>query len=110
MRPKSVLVGPHRYRLVFNKAETDRRSLAEGEVRLGECDHRALTILVDPTQAETQIKDTLLHETLHACMSLIGATEDISEQIEERLVLRLAPVLLQVLGSNPRLVAYLTAT
>lgn len=107
MTPKHVQVGPHRYRLVFDKHEADRRSLAEGEVRLGECDHRALTILVDPVQADTQVRDTVLHEVLHACMSLIGASEDVSEQVEERLVLRLAPVLLHLLRSNPRLLEWL---
>jgi hypothetical protein len=108
MRPKSVLVGPHRYQIKYAADAIDQRSLAEGEARLGECDHKALTILVDPRQAETQIQDTLLHETLHAAMSVIGATEDVTDQIEERLVLRLAPVLLQLLKANPRLVGYLT--
>src|SRR5574340_252585 len=32
----------------------------------GECDHTALKILVDPQQPVDHIKDTVLHETVHA--------------------------------------------
>jgi hypothetical protein len=53
-------------------------------------------------------QETLLHECLHACWSLIGASEDVNDAVEERLTLRLAPVLLEMLRRNPALVAYLT--
>lgn len=42
----------------------------------------------------------LLHEVLHACWFHLG----LSERVEERIVTGLAPILLEVLRSNPSLV------
>lgn len=107
--PATVRVGPHTYTIVCDQAAIDRLSVEAGEARLGECDTRSLTITVDPGQADSQLAETVVHEVLHACFSVIGAGEDVSHTVEEKLVLRLAPVLQQLLVDNPKLVAWLTA-
>ena len=106
--PSRVKVGPHLYRLVVD-ADAIARVSAEAEQRkLGECEPRTCTITIDPDQHPSQLADTVIHECLHAAFDVIGAMEDVSDEIEERLVRRLAPVLLQILTDNPGLVAWLT--
>ena len=106
--PAKVKVGPHTYTVVVDRSAIDRLSVEGGDRRLGECDAQRLTITVDPDQAPSQLADTLVHELLHACFDLIGAGEDVTGDVEERLVRRLAPVVVQVVADNPRLVAWLT--
>lgn len=106
--PRFVTVGPHRYRIVATRAAVDRASVEGGERVFGTCDPARLTITVDPDVAPSQLADTVVHELLHAAFSLIGAGEDVTTEVEERLVLRLAPVLLQIVRGNPALVEYLT--
>ncbi len=107
--PRFINIGPHRYRLVVDRAAVDRVSVEGGERVVGACDTTRLTIVVDPDIAPSQVAETVVHEILHGAMSLIGAGEDVTTDVEERIVLRLAPVLLQIVRSNPHLVAYLTA-
>jgi hypothetical protein len=95
--PKSVTVGPHVYRIVAQRAAIDRASAACGETLVGQCDRNTLTIVVDPSLAASQLADTVLHETLHACFDVIGASEQVTMEIEERLVRALSPVLLDLL-------------
>lgn len=56
-------------------------------------------------------QDTILHESMHAAMYCygIGAAlgEDFTDELEEQLISGLAPAMLSVLRSNPKLVAYL---
>jgi len=76
--------------------------------RYGECDTKHAVITVDPNQAPSMLRDTVLHELLHAAMTLIGVTEDpgVDRDAEERIVLRLAPVLLQLVRQR-RLIEWL---
>jgi hypothetical protein len=55
-------------------------------------------------QGHHQERDTLLHEILHVASNVVG------QDLKERQILALAPVLLDVLRRNPELVAYLTET
>lgn len=106
--PGKVRLGPHTYSVIVERAAIDRLSAEGGEKRLGECDSQRCTITIDPDQAPSQLADTLVHELLHACFDLIGAGEDVSADVEERLVRRLAPVLVGLLHDNPRLVTWLS--
>ena len=99
-------MGPHRYRLVFDRQAMNAASAEHGERLLGRCDTEQLTIVVDPKLAPSQSAETLVHEVLHACFDLVGAPEDISTDVEERLVRRLAPVVAQMLAANPKLVGW----
>ena len=61
-------------------------------------------IYLDKASGDERTKVTLVHEALHAMLNIskLDAVED-----EEELVGRLAPVLLDFLRSNKRVVAYL---
>ena len=63
-------------------------------------------ILVSANQSEGQLKDTVLHEALHAIINRSGWRP--SDNDEEKLVATISPWLLLVLQDNPKLVAYLT--
>lgn len=106
-RPTKVVVGPHPYRIVYSDSRVVRLS-DDTDSSYGECDTKQALITIDPGQSSTMIRDTVIHEILHAAMSLIGVGEDpgIDRDAEERIVLRLSPVLLQLVRDK-RLVAWL---
>lgn len=63
------------------------------------------TIYIKADQAEGQMKDTVLHEVLHAIANR-GAFK-ISDESEEMMIRQIVPWLLLVIQDNPKLVAYL---
>jgi hypothetical protein len=107
--PKKVKVGVHTYKVVIDRAAIDACSVAGGveSARLGDCNHENLTITLEPHMASSMLKETLLHEVLHACFGVIGAIEDVDDKTEEKLVLRLSPVLMGLLRENPKLIEYI---
>lgn len=96
---RSVKVGPHSYAI-----RTDRRASDDyGETFLDRCE-----IVVSSKQGPSQRRETVLHEILHACSSLTGLRVEMGEGWDESMCTRMAPVLLDVLRRNPRLVEFLT--
>ncbi len=96
--PASVLIGPHRYRVVVD----DDGLLGDA----GRCGHAArarLVIGLDGEQAPSALADTLVHEIGHALLVTAG----LSETAEERVCLALGPGLLQVVRDNADLVRFL---
>jgi hypothetical protein len=106
-RPTKIQVGPHPYRIVYSDSRVVRLS-DDTDASYGECDTKQALITVDPSCSPSMLRDTVIHELLHAAMSLIGVGEDpgIDRDAEERIVLRLSPVLLQLVRDK-RLVAWL---
>lgn len=111
--PTTVNVGPSRYRVEF-----DYEALAqhEHEQRLGPIDgfcwYSACRIVLKPGLARDREAVTVVHEVLHAMLDTAGLGEDLQAvpypgDLEEAVINRLAPVLLDVLRRNPRLVSYL---
>lgn len=107
--PKHVQIGPYRYRLVLDRAAIDRIGASDGERHLGSCDHDQLVVTVDPDLAPDCVRETTLHELLHACFALIGASDALSHEQEESVVRRLSPVLYGALRANEGLVLWLTS-
>jgi len=109
-RPVSARVGVHTYRLVFDRQAIKDASHEHGERLVGRCCTETLTVVVDPKLVGSQSAETVVHELLHAMFDTIGAGEDgVTSELEERLVRRLAPVVLGVLVDNPELVGWLQA-
>lgn len=71
-------------------------------------------LIIRTNQAEHQLRDTVLHEVIHALINMTGQRDrfkpnDASEKHpEEPVVLAVATALLQVLRANPSLVEWLT--
>lgn len=84
--PRSFTVNGQRWRVVRKKLV--HRGL------MGLCLYRKREIQVDSELPAVEAAETFLHEVLHACIA-----ERWSSKAEERLVSRLAPRLLEALGS-----------
>lgn len=103
--PARIQIGPFGFMVT-----TDAAALAEArrngnDGRLGETDTLRLTMAIDDTLPGDQVRDTLLHETLHAMVYALGGWP--KEVEEERMVRSLATLLLDTLRRNPGLVAHL---
>ena len=105
MIPKSVQVGPFRFRI-----ETDDVAKITLTDAHGETDIERLVIRLHPDRNPMIIRETLLHETLHACSSVAGLDHELGAELEEKVVRRLATILLDVLIRNGKLVDYLCGT
>lgn len=105
--PRRIKVGPHDFKVLRSKAAIRKREWLHKEELYGETNLPAQEIIVHPTQGPSQLRDTVLHEVLHACAAVAGGP--IPQEDEERFVRPVATVLLGVLRDNPKLVAFLTA-
>lgn len=97
LMPKAVKVGPYTYRIAVTP-DIDE---------FGHTANDAHRIAINVDQSAVSMKDTLLHEVLHACFFTVNLRDQVDFETEERVVRRLATILLQVLRSNPKLVDYL---
>ena len=107
-RPRRVQVGPHTYFVSYDAGDIAKVSVESGDQLAGHCWPSKGEIVVAPDLSPSQTRDTLLHEVLHACWSLVGLGE--GKLTEERVVLALAPALLDTLDRNPKLRNYLWGT
>lgn len=102
--PRTLTVGPVRYRVT-----TRPKAVAKmGQEQLGCCNPDRATITLHPDQPATVMRESLLHEALHAVTDLVGVAADLGAGKDERLVRRLAPALLSLLRDNPDAVTYWT--
>lgn len=99
--PKGVKVGPIYYEIVLSDG-----MLLPYANHLGLTDNTKCKVNLSTEQAPCVLRDTLLHETLHAIWSTFGIGGN--EEEEEALIRRITPALLGVLRDNPELVEFLT--
>lgn len=102
--PAAVTVGPHRFEI---RTDDDTRRQLDGNGKLGETHADLLIINVNTDRPGTAVAETVLHEVLHAVWHVAGIAAEYDT--EELVVNAMAPTLLQVLRSNPEMVAALTA-
>lgn len=104
--PRTVTLGPYRLEIVVDGAALDRKSV-EFEAELsGKFDLPAQRVILSPTLAPDVLRETLLHELLHGLLVPL----ELGHKREERIVLTLAPALLDTLRRNPTLVRFLLET
>lgn len=114
-RPSSVKVGFYEYAIIW---ATEEEWLSGGfdVEKQGTCDANGarLNIRITPNVHEQILRETLLHEIIHAIWWTLGLrefpikTKDL-EASEEEMVLRLTHPLLAVIQENPDVMAYLGA-
>ena len=75
MNKKEIIILGFKFKLIFSDKLSDEE--------LGRCDCTYQKIFINPNQGEDSIRDTLLHEIIHAISYLMGLTDDDPE--EERL-------------------------
>lgn len=105
--PASIKVGPFDYTVLTDKTTCEQAVCVYGQTMASRG-----TILLNPEQAPSQMRDTLLHEILHAAVDAaslsVGESAPINDATEEQIVRALSPWILQAIRDNPRLVAFLT--
>lgn len=104
MRPPSrVQVGARTYGIKVDP------KLAQVHDALGVHMGRYSEIVLSPNQASASLRESFLHELLHACIfDADGGNEEwIKEEDEERIVAVLTPRLLDMLRRNPRVLTFL---
>lgn len=106
--PRLIRVGARRYTVRCNQSAIDSESVEAGAELHGVTNNTAMRIVLNPKNSEDRQRDTLLHEALHAMFNVAGIDQDLGSDTEERVVNRLAPILLDVLTRNPALTEYLT--
>lgn len=107
--PRHIVVGPHRYTVTATEMAADRASVESKEKLLGRCDPANLQIVIRPGLPDSVLAEAVLHEVLHAIADVTGISNRLSADQEEEFVREIAPMLLDVLRRNPKLVECLTA-
>ena len=106
--PPSIRVGPYRYTV---KVDSERIKELETESNAdlyGITTHGILEIVLQPEVADMVMRETLLHEVLHAVLYNTGISDRMTDKAEEHLVRALSPALFSLLRDNPDLVQYIT--
>lgn len=108
--PTHVKVGAAVYRVKSSKRAWKRRLSKSGEAHTtrGATSVHKHTIWTDPSGSEALVRETLLHEVLHALFDDSGWFIDNEDDNEEKVIRALSPRLYAVLVENPLLVAYLS--
>lgn len=108
--PTHIKIGASVYRLHVDKKAWKQRLSKSGDAHTtrGHTSTHKHEIWCDPSGAETLVRETVLHEVLHALFDDSGApiADDVDQ--EEIVIRALSPRLYAVLVENPGLVAYLT--
>lgn len=104
--PRHITLGPHRF-TVDSTDETG--TLLHDEGARGDSRPDQLLIRIDTRRPHTAVAETLLHEALHCAWQLTPLRTTHDDAGEEAVVTALAPLLLELLQRNPKLLRYLLA-
>lgn len=107
--PRAIRIGPFDVRVDLSKKAQEKVDRDNDGPLYGLWDGRNATIMLSSRAADTILRETLLHEVLHAIFELSGASSvHIKDSdTEEGIVRSVTPMLLDVLRTNNRLVDYL---
>lgn len=100
--PSKIQVGPFVYGV---RCDEISKSILGNDH--GDTDSSLLEIRLNSDSADLVKREVLLHETLHAITAVAGLDHELTEEVEEKFVRRIAPILFDVLLRNPKLVDYL---
>lgn len=103
MKPPAVLRVGH---LTYKIIATGEVARAAGDEN-GKCSPDTATIVLHPDQPLQVMRESLIHEALHAVTSMAGLAAELGDDKDEQYVNRLAPLLLGLLRDNPKAVAFL---
>jgi len=111
-RPKHVKIGHMRYHIEW--LSEDQWQLAAGRQDWGgdsEHERGRIRLRITPGRSEASLRETLLHEITHAVWVIVGLNHfphaGSDDEVEESVITRQSPTLLQTLQDNPHVVAYL---
>jgi hypothetical protein len=96
-----IYVSPHWFEVKYQK------DLAKNAGATGTCAEDEQYILIDPELGATVMRETMLHEILHAVWHQTELDNRYSNDEEEKIVWTLAPRLLALIRENPDLMTFL---
>lgn len=105
--PSAIRVGTRVYTVQATVDALNKMVRSTGEDIYGATDHPTQRIVLDPEAAPDRKAETFLHEVLHCVTEYCGIATEMGSKTEEKLVRRLAPVLLGVIQDNPSFIGYL---
>ena len=95
--PRYLKVGPFNYTVELHDGYWNK-----DDIRVyGEVDERTCTINLDVDASPEVVRDSIVHEVIHAILLMY-------DRDDEDLVRLLAPMILQVMRDNPKLMLALT--
>lgn len=114
--PSSIVIAGHAFevRLVTDPTEGLHRHGTNGKIGLTDVEVGRIVVRGGLEQSAHNVRDTVLHEVIHAVLSMVylDGQEDVfkSGRQGERVVEALGTHLLDTMRRNPDLVGYLMAT
>lgn len=108
MIPSAITLGPHVWQV---RTDPDTADYLRNQAQRGTTDVCTHTIRADADGLSAgALRETLLHEALHACWHTAGldAEGNPAEEYAEQAITALAPQILHLIRANPHLVEYLT--
>ena len=102
--PIIIQIGPIRYTVAYSQQAMDAYNIKNREDCVGAAEHGIGVITIGDKQNRDNQADTLLHEVLHAILSVYNLHD---KTADEHFVALLATTLLDTLRRNPVLVDYL---
>lgn len=112
-RPNQVVICGQPFTVKWENRPTARLTKNSGDGVAGAMSRTEQLVAIRTTQGEHQLRDTVLHEVVHAILALTGQNDrfkpnkDEPHWPEEPVVAATATGLLAVLRDNPDLVAWL---
>jgi len=110
MIPESVQVGPYVYTIIADAVRMAECEKESREELFGMTLHKSLEIIIQPDAADTVIRETLLHEVLHAVLYNTGISDRMTEKTEEHLIRALSPALFVLLRDNKKFLGYIVGS
>jgi len=101
--PKSVRIGPLRWKITTSLGSYNAFAAAENDGKaLGFTQLETLTIALKPSLPDSLMRETLLHELLHAIIATQGGVFPTAkdDELEEAAVVAISPLLLSTLRAN----------
>ncbi len=104
--PERVVIGAHVF--AIDVGDDARRALFDDDA-LGDSTPDRLAIRLDVDRPHSVVAETLLHETMHCVWKHTSLRTEpaLGDDVEERVVCSLSPLLFDMLRRNPELVDYL---
>ncbi len=118
-RPDSIQIGPHEWTVLWDKNAIVRESRSSGQDKLGQTEEVNMTIMIDPDRPATALRDTFVHEMLHAIHWTVnvdallntamrnGPDDANVAHLEESLTGLMCTIMLDTLRRNPDVVKWL---
>lgn len=103
--PTTIRIGPYDYTVIVDSERIKELERETSSELYGITSPGILEIALQPNVADMVLRETLLHELIHALFYNTGISERFTDKTEEQIVRALSPALFSLLRDNPALVA-----